>query len=427
MSRTLHRLVMDELHLANREDVPVVWQSVGPPEWERVLAWLDMSGLAIYFLHRMKNANCLHGLPKPTIDELERRHADNQIRTEAILQEFKTLTGFFEQANVKYAVLKGISLLPDYCPDAALRTQYDHDFLIAPESIGAARSALENAGFRARTDGNADAPFIYRKVEPEIRFPQKSQALYSTRLGRSVDLHQGLWEDGEERIHVSLPDDFFERAQVRHWEGIPFVALCDEDCLLFQILHAFKHILRNWCRLSVFLEIAWFLNQRSSDFAFWRGFTGRIESVRWAREATYLVFTLAEQLFGGPTPDSLRDRLRTPLTPALQLWIERYGRQSAVSNFNSDKCTLFLHREFIDDSSEWALIRRRRLFPLHRPHRPPAVVFQRGFSAVGRMWMEKAHAVRRLKFHGSAGLRYLIEYPRWTVLRRLRLAASGNV
>jgi hypothetical protein len=196
---------------------------------------------------------------------------------------------------------------------------------------------------------------------------------------------------------------------------------------LFQVLHAFKHILRNWCRLSVFLEVAWFLNRRSSDSAFWSGFAARIETVRWAREATYLVFTLAEQLFGGVIPGRLRDALRSPLTPPLDLWIERYGRQSAVSNFNNDKCSLFLHREFVDDPSEWAAIRRRRLFPLQRPHRPPAVVFQRGFSAIGRIWMEKSHAFRRFKFHGSAGLRYLIEYPRWVVLRRLRLAESGNL
>jgi len=55
------------------------------------------------------------------------------------------------------------------------------------------------------------------------------------------------------------------------------------------------------------------------------------------------------------------------------------------------------------------------------------VVFQRGFSALGRIWMEKAHALRRLRFHGFAGLRYVVEYPRWIVLRRLRLADSGNL
>jgi hypothetical protein len=318
-------------------------------------------------------------------------------------------------------------LLPDYGPAMALRTQYDHDFLIAPQSIDTARTVLERAGFHARSDGGADAPLVFRRVEPEIRFPRKSQALYSPHLGRSIDLHQTLWDCGEERIDVSLSDDFFQRSQLRSWEGTTFRALCDEDCLLFQILHAFKHILRNWCRLSVFLEMAWFLDRRSSDSVFWHGFAGRIENVRWAREATLLVFTLATQLFGGVIPAELRDTLKSPLAPALHLWIERYGKKSALSNFHGDKCSLFLHREFVDDPSDWAAIRKSRLFPLRRPHRPPAVVFQRGFSALGRIWMEKAHALRRLRFHALAGLRFVAEYPRWIVLRRMRLAESGNL
>src|SRR5678816_1660593 len=136
------------------------------------------------------------------------------------------------------------------------------------------------------------------------------------------DRHRKLWEGDEERIHIRLYDDFLDRSHRRFWEGIPFIALCDEDCLLFQILHAFKHILRNWCRLSIFLEISWFLSRRAADSAFWHRFAGRIQNVRWAPEATLLVFMLAERLFGGTIPAPLRDPLRSPLAPALQLWIE---------------------------------------------------------------------------------------------------------
>jgi hypothetical protein len=415
------------LNVAKGELAPSPWKSFSHREWDRALAWLDLSGLAIYFHERIRSVNGLHALPEHVREQLEKRRADNRLRNEAIVHEFKTLIGAFEQAGVKYAVLKGISLLPDYCPEMEFRTQYDHDVFVAPESLNAARRVLESAGFDARIEENGESPLIYRRAESEIRFSQKSDALYSPRLGRSIDLHQTLWEEGEERIHVSLSDDFLERGQLRCWEGISFRALCDEDSLLFQILHAFKHILRNWCRLAVFLEIAWFVNRRSADSAFWQSFASRIENVRWAREATFIVFTLSEQLFGAVIPALLRDSLSSPLTPALHLWIERYGQHSAVSNFHDDKCSLFLHREFIDDPSDWAMIRRRRLFPLHRPHRPPAVVFQRSFSELGRIWMEKAHAVRRLRFHGLAGLRYALEYPRWIVLRRLRLAESGNL
>jgi hypothetical protein len=146
--------------------------------------------------------------------------------------------------------------------------------------------------------------------------------------------------------------------------------------------------------------------------------------VRWAPEASLVVLTLADQIFGGGMPPHLQDRLKS--VPALGLWVEKYGRDAALSNFHRDKCSLFLHKEFIERPEDWSAIRRRRLFPLQRPHRPPAVVFQRGFSRAGRLWMENVHALKRLGFHGRAGLRYALEYPRWVLWRRLTLAHSRD-
>ncbi|HET9215901.1 MAG TPA: nucleotidyltransferase family protein [Terriglobia bacterium] len=426
--RALREAILHELSVTRNElHSGTPWRAFAPGDWEAAFTWLDLSGLAIYFLHRMKGPRAVDMLPESVLSDLERRRADNRLRTERILSEFGAFTRAFDQRNVKYAVLKGVSLLPDYCPEMSLRTQYDHDVLVAPDSLDAARRALEDAGFRPKAEKGAEAPLVYRKSEPAMRFSRNSEALYSPLLGRSVELHRTLWEGDEERIDMTLSDDFLERSRRRQWEAISFMALCDEDCLLFQVLHAFKHILRNWCRLSIFLEIAWFLNHRSGDSAFWERFRNRIENVRWAREATLVVFTLAEQLFGGVCPSQMRNVLKSPVSPALCLWIERYGRRSAISNFHADKSSLFLHREFVDHPADWAAIRRRRLFPMHRPHRPPAVVFQRGFSAIGRIWMEKLHALRRLRFHGIAGLRYVFEYPRWMFLRRLRLAGSGRL
>jgi hypothetical protein len=426
MKRTLRHAILDQLNVTESKPFPPMLRtSFGRREWDQTLAWLDMSGLAIYFLQRIQSSGASPTLPAFAVEELQRRGADNRLRAQGILQEFRILIDAFEQSNVKYAVLKGIALLPDYCPDLQFRTQYDHDVLVDAHTFNEACKSLEQAGYR-RKAGDEESVAVYRQVQPEVRFSQNSEALYSPRLRRSIEVHRTLWEDTEDRISIGLPDDFIDRAQIRYWEGIRFAALSDEDCLLFQILHAFKHIVRNWCRLSIFLEIAHFLNRRASDSEFWTSYAKRIEHVRWAPEATLIVFTLAEKLFGGVVPSQLQAVLRTPLSPALNLWIERYGRHSALSNFHDDKCSLFLHREFVDNPSEWAAIRKKRLFPIRRPHRPPPVVFQRGFSNIGRVWMEKAHAFGRLRFHGLAGLRYALEYPRWIVLRRMRLADSGN-
>ena len=426
MNRSLPEAILDQLASTRAEALPGArWRCFSEREWKQALMWLDLSGLAIYFHDEMKRSNGLDALPDGARRSLERRRADNRLRTVRIAEELAALCTSFAQARVRYAVLKGLALVPDYCSDPALRTQYDHDVLLDSASLAAAAVVMEKAGYRRKNTEGASV-VVYRPPEPAIRFAETSEGLYSPLLGRSVEAHLTLWEESEDNIRVALPGDFLDRARRRRWDGIEFVALCDEDSLVFQILHAFRHILRNWCRLSIFLEIGRFVDRRAADSAFWKAFTDRIEGIRWAREASLVVFTLAERLFSARVPPQLRQSLTTRLSPALDLWIERYGRRAALSNFHGDKCSLFLHEEFVDSPSEWAAIRRRRLFPVQRPHRPPATLFQRGFSTTGKVWMESAHALRRIRFHGLANLRYALEYPRWIQLRRMRLDAESG-
>jgi hypothetical protein len=103
-----------------------------------------------------------------------------------------------------------------------------------------------------------------------------------------------------------------------------------------------------------------------------------------------------------------------------------YGLRAALSNFHDDKYVLFLYREFVDDPAAWNLVERRRLLPLRRPHRPPAIVFQRGRSDFGRRWMESVHALRRLWFHLSAGFQYAWQRPQWMMRRGACLAKRGQ-
>lgn len=425
MNWSLLQAIIRRLSLKENQSRLFPWQSFSPRDWEQALTWMDLSGLAIYFLQAIRGSSALDALPAGVKDSLEQRSAANVSRTQAILEELKVLTRALNEASVRYAVLKGFSLVPDYCPDPALRTQYDHDLLVDAAGMKTAEDVLQQLGYRRKVARDA-ATSVYRKPDPDVRFAHTSEGLYSAVVGRSVELHLALWEEDEDRIRIPLRDDFLERSVLRQFHGIEYLALCDEDCLLFQILHAFKHILRNWCRLSIFLEITYFLEQRSTAHNFWNRFLRRMEGLQWAPEATQIVFALAELLFGGHAPAEVRSALETRLSPALALWIERYGQHSALSNFHDDKSSLFLHEEFVENPSDWAAIRRRRLFPVQRPHRPPAVIFQRDFSRAGKMWMDGAHALRRLSFHGMAALWYAVEYPRWILLRRLRLAEAEN-
>lgn len=415
--------VLRQLHTGGIDPADPDWRAYGPRDWSNAMGWLDLGGLAVYFTRSLRSSGTLGALPEEVRKGLEKREEDNRSRTTAILEELEQLVATLEAARIAYALLKGPALVPEYCPEPALRTQYDHDFLVESEQVELVGRLLREAGYR-RKGSDRGPVVVYRRSDGALRFPTTADGLYSPLLSRPVELHRALWEGDADKIHLALPGDFLARSQERCIGGGTFRALSDEDCFLFQILHAFRHILRNWCRVSVFLELAHFLNHRAGDEDFWTRFADRARSVRWAPEAGFVVLTLTEKLFGARIAPYLRSALKTCNSPALDLWVDRYGLRMAAANFHLDKSTLFLHREFVDNASDWSEIQRRRLVPMHRPHRPPAVVFQRGSSAVGRSWMEGMHAMKRLRFHSVAAARYLLEYPQWVALRRIRLART---
>jgi hypothetical protein len=421
VNRALAEAIVNELSAAKtKPPVPGIWHSFDEQAWDKTLNWLDLSGLALYLRQRLEKANCLSMVPPRVRQRLDRCEAENIRRAAAMAEELKVLNEMFTGAGIEHVVLKGIAMVPDYCPHPAMRTQYDHDLMIRADAAERTEAVLRAAGYK-RKNSPSEHPIVYCRPEPNVRFAANFMGLYSPRLGRSIELHVSLWESSEDRIEIDLTKDLFARAVRRRWQDFEYLSLNDEDALVFQVLHAFRHVLRNWCRLSVFLEIAYFLNQRSSDSLFWKRFTTRIGNLRWVPEATVVVFGLAELLFGASIPEKIKVQFSSVSFAALALWVERYGRSSALANFRNDKYSLFLHREFVEDPAAWAGIRRQRLFPTNRPHRPPVVVFQRGFSRWGKLRIEAFHALRRLKFHAISAFGYAWEYPKWLHCRRTRV------
>jgi len=97
-------------------------------------------------------------------------------------EELKVLSEIFTGAGIEHIVLKGIALVPDYCPHPAIRTQYDYDFLICPDATKRTEKALRAAGYK-RKNSESEHPIVYYRPEPNIRFTADFMGLYSQRLG----------------------------------------------------------------------------------------------------------------------------------------------------------------------------------------------------------------------------------------------------
>ncbi len=415
MNRALVQCVVQSLRATGpREESPARLRAFGERDWQRVLPWLDESGLGLYFLKRVSDSNSLDTLPARIRVQLQQNLAINRRRLSVMKEEFDSLNRNFTAAGVNYVVLKGFALIPEFCPDAALRSQYDYDFLVHPESANAARQSLQARGYSLKVKSPGfrkdDESFFTAQA---LTIPSSDQNFYSPDIPRAVELHLGLWEPIQDMIRIGTPKDVLDRKRLSNWEGLRFPVLAEDDSLILQVLHAFQHILIYWCRPSCFLEIAHFLARRQDDTAFWERFRLRVDGHTYLPEIAGLVFSMAEILFQAPLPPEVTVWTTRTLPPALALWIKRHGREWALTRFPGSKLSLFVHRAFIEDAKIWKEVERSRLFPFHRAATVVESGDQRLTSRWRARWDQGRFVLSRLKFHVGGLLTYIWELPAW--------------
>ena len=85
-------------------------------EWQRLLLWLDTSGLALYFYDRLTDLSRGRILPTDVSTRLQQNLADNTARTEGLIEEMFRIHREFQRASLCYAMLKGLTLWPSSVP-----------------------------------------------------------------------------------------------------------------------------------------------------------------------------------------------------------------------------------------------------------------------------------------------------------------------
>ena len=392
-------------------------------DWKETLPWLDESGLGLYLLNRLSETDKLPALPTSIQARLQEDLEANCRRVAAMREEFRSLLRALTAGGVDFLVLKGFALVPDFCPDATLRTQYDYDFLVHPNSESAAHLALQAQGY-SRKDQNPgfqkDTESLYT-AEP-LSAAQDDSGFYSINIPRAVELHGSLWESNREMISLDMPTSALDCKRPSNWRGLRFPVLAEHDALILQSSHAFQHILNYWCRPSCFLEIAHFLEKRRFDAAFWEQLRLRVEAHKHLPQVMGLVFSMAELLFKAPLPPEAADWTTATLPHMLSSWVERHGRGWALTRFPGSKLSLLVHREFIDDPKAWKQVERTRLFPFHRPAR----IAEAGEQGLGARWRARCEQSRFVGSRAIFHLRGLLEYTS-AVVSQIRAAKSAGV
>lgn len=376
-------------------------QGLSQKEWKRLLHWLDVSGLALYFLDRMGELQQRDRLPRSVLARLQQNLRDNRVRTQGMIAESVAIQQEFQKAYLSYATLKGFSLSPASVPKPELRHQFDLDFLVAEKSVSDARTILERRGYRLYAISGRSWEFKKNET-PGISV----QDLYKDLPGRAVELH----------IEADIPGRSSLLERIERWEfyGISMPVLSPVDLLLGQGMHAYKHIHSEFSRTAHLLEFRRHVLFRREDGTFWAELQSRGEKDPWVCLGLGVVTLLITHVMGDFAPEGLTRWTVGSLPQSAQLWVKRYGRRIAFGSFPGNKLYLLLQKELESAGVRPNRSLRQALLPGNLPPLLIRAATDENLRVRIRRYRMQLHfLLLRLRFHVVEGLRYNWESYRW--------------
>jgi hypothetical protein len=375
-------------------------QELTKREWQHLLRWLDISGLALYFFDRAMELQIAGRLPSWVFERLQQNLLDNTQRTRSMIAESVAIQREFQAYNVSYANLKGLSYWPVSVPRPELRSQFDLDYLVAEASAPAARQILEHRGYRLYAMSGRSWEF---KLHEKPWIVLKS--MYEDTPFRAVELHL------EPNSAARTP---LERIEWRALCGIDMPVLSPVDLFLGQALHVYKHVCSEFVRTAHLLEFRQHVLTRSNDLSFWNELQSAAQDNPRARLALGVVVLLITEVMGEFAPEALTHWTVQSLPEDVELWVKMYGRRAVFESFPGSKLYLLLQRQLALAGVSTKRTLGKALLPLRLP--PPVVraTPQESLAARMRRYVVQLHFVTsRLCFHIVEGIRYTWESRRW--------------
>lgn len=368
-------------------------------DWERAKYWLDVSGLALYFLDRVEALKLQSCVPEQFLGQLRTRLGENRRRNGSLFAEAVTITKALRERNIHCAVLKGATIPQESVPDASLRNQMDLDLLVREADASAVQTCLSDFGYALDAISSGTWEF---KAGPSGTSSLKN--LYQVRPERSVEVH--LQRESER--------DLLARSEWRATNGSVLPALSTADQFVLQGQHLFKHMCSEHTRASWVLEYWRHVSARRDDVKFWRDVEAVAAEIPGSEVGIGAATLLTSSVFGPCAPPELSRWSTDRLTPGICLWIHLYGSRILLSDRPGSKVYLLLRRELSEDSAREKSARRRLIFPLRWPQRITRRAADESFlDKVRRFRVQAGFAARRLRFHCWEGVGLVIELLRW--------------
>jgi hypothetical protein len=243
----------------------------------------------------------------------------------------------------------------------------------------------------------------------------------------TVELHVATGDSGLNKLPAAVPRIALDRRVRREWEGGFFFSLPQAEIFVAQIMHAFRHwIFDSKVRPSWVFEIAYFLKHRQDEDPLWEAVNHLIDSDSLVAEIIAIMVRLATVVFGRVHPKA--ELWAAALNPAMQRWLQMYGRESVLAGrngydtglFPGSKLLRFVKKQYSHSPDVQTALGLRGRSPvpvrgLKRLLAPPERAYNSKFEVIGR---KLSWFVSRSIYRAGANLRYFWELPRWRGIRR---------
>src|ERR1700754_1977303 len=108
MNRPLADTILGTFHLHAAEEHFAELASFPLSAWTETYRWLDASGLALYFLDRVKSLHVEASLPPSVLQRLEHNFTDNRAQAAHTFAEFVRINRALTAAGIMFVNLKGL-------------------------------------------------------------------------------------------------------------------------------------------------------------------------------------------------------------------------------------------------------------------------------------------------------------------------------
>jgi len=306
---------------------------------------------------------CRDHLPGWVRSRIDGNLANNAIRWRKIKAAYREAASAYQEEQLEFLVLKGFTHCPDFVAQPCHRAQYDIDLLFPHENLKQAREITLHLGYEPLNGFDKfpidHLPTMIRKTGWEWRGDY-----FDTETPVSLELHFRLWDPRTEGFNPAGIDEFWERRQSRELDGLRFVSLQSEDAVGYASLHMIRHLLRGGLRPSHVYELAWLLDRKTGDDAFWNvWFNLHDESLR---RIEAICFGLAHSWFDCGLPAAATEAIER-LPSEIRRWLEGYAESPLIGLFRPNKDDLWLHWHLLNSPASRVAMLRRRLLPGRLP------------------------------------------------------------